>query len=296
MSMRSAGQTPAGYLINLLSNDVNRLHYGFIFGHWVWIMPIQDVLICYLISTRIGLAAVVGVVGLLLKTIPVQTELSKLASKLRMKIAKRTDTRVGIMNKLVQGIQVIKITKVFMERSTFCFHVFVCRVILVLTFSGNRKRYKCEGSLISASYVIIVSHCVSGRLSLLKWHLTDVRFGEWNSEENSDCKNGKNANTSCASSHINVAIEYAVPHSLYSLKAKNQLHDIVLIRLAEVIHFTDFIKPTCLPLNKEERIIDFKSLITEEAGWNLNFTKIKVPLQGVASLNYHRMYMKRNIR
>ncbi|XP_037896301.1 serine protease easter-like [Glossina fuscipes] len=213
-------------------------------------------------------AAVVGVVGLLLKTIPVQTELSKLASKLRMKIAKRTDTRVGIMNKLVQGIQ----------------------------NKGNRKRYKCEGSLISASYVIIVSHCVSGRLSLLKWHLTDVRFGEWNSEENSDCKNGKNANTSCASSHINVAIEYAVPHSLYSLKAKNQLHDIVLIRLAEVIHFTDFIKPTCLPLNKEERIIDFKSLITEEAGWNLNFTKIKVPLQGVASLNYHRMYMKRNIR
>ncbi|XP_037896202.1 multidrug resistance-associated protein 4 [Glossina fuscipes] len=108
MSMRSAGQTPAGYLINLLSNDVNRLDYGFIFVHWIWIMPIQAVLICYLISTRIGLAAVVGVVGLLLKTIPVQTGLSKLASKLRMKIAERTDARVGIMNELVQGIQVIK--------------------------------------------------------------------------------------------------------------------------------------------------------------------------------------------
>ncbi|KAL9898253.1 serine protease ea-like [Glossina fuscipes fuscipes] len=159
---------------------------------------------------------------------------------------------------------------------------------------GNRKRYKCEGSLISASYVITVSHCVSGRLSLLKWHLTGVRFGQWNSEENSDCKNGKNANNSCASSHINVAIEYAVPHSLYSLKAKNQLHDIALIRLAEVVHFTDFVKPICLPLNKEERIIDFKSLIMEEAGWNLNFIKTKI--QGVAALKYHRMYMKSNIR
>uniref|UniRef100_A0A1B0C4M3 Uncharacterized protein n=1 Tax=Glossina palpalis gambiensis TaxID=67801 RepID=A0A1B0C4M3_9MUSC len=144
-----------------------------------------------------------------------------------MKIAERTDARVGIMNELVQGIQVS--TMVF----TFCFHLFVCRVILAFTFSGNRKRYKCEGSLISASYVITVSHYVSGRLSLLKWHLTGVRSGEWNSEENSDCKNGKNANTSCASRHINVAIEYTVQHSLYSLKAKNQLHDIVLLRLAD---------------------------------------------------------------
>ncbi|KAI9576212.1 hypothetical protein GQX74_014272 [Glossina fuscipes] len=34
----------------------------------------------------------------------------------------------------------------------------------------------------------------------------------------------------------------------------------------------------------------------EEAGCNLNFIKIKVPVQGVAALKYHRMYMKRNIR
>ncbi|XP_004519652.1 multidrug resistance-associated protein 4 [Ceratitis capitata] len=108
LSMRSAGQTPAGYLINLLSNDVNRLDYGFIYMHWIWIMPLNAMLICYLIWLRIGWAAVVGVVGLLLKTLPVQTGFSKLASKLRMKIAERTDARVGIMNELVQGIQVIK--------------------------------------------------------------------------------------------------------------------------------------------------------------------------------------------
>ncbi|XP_036327746.1 multidrug resistance-associated protein 4-like isoform X1 [Rhagoletis pomonella] len=108
LSMRSAGQTPAGYLINLLSNDVNRLDYGFIYMHWIWIMPLNAMLICYLIWLRIGWAAVVGVVGLLLKTIPVQTGFSKLSSKLRMKIAERTDARVGIMNELVQGIQVIK--------------------------------------------------------------------------------------------------------------------------------------------------------------------------------------------
>ncbi|XP_017091987.2 ATP-binding cassette sub-family C member 4 [Drosophila bipectinata] len=108
LSMKTAGQTPAGYLINLLSNDVNRLDYGFIFMHWIWIMPLQAVLTCYLIWLNIGIPAVVGVVGLLLKTVPVQTALSKVTSVLRMRIAERTDARVGIMNELVQGIQVIK--------------------------------------------------------------------------------------------------------------------------------------------------------------------------------------------
>ncbi|XP_016960247.1 ATP-binding cassette sub-family C member 4 [Drosophila biarmipes] len=108
LSMKTAGQTPAGYLINLLSNDVNRLDYGFIFMHWIWIMPLQAMLTCYLIWLNIGIPAIVGVVGLLLKTIPVQTALSKVTSVLRMRIAERTDARVGIMNELVQGIQVIK--------------------------------------------------------------------------------------------------------------------------------------------------------------------------------------------
>lgn len=108
MSKKTAGRTPAGYLVNLLSNDVNRLDYGFIFMHYIWILPIQSCLICYLIWQQIGIAALVGVVGLLIKTVPVQTGLSKLSSSLRLKIAQRTDQRVGIMNEIVQGIHVIK--------------------------------------------------------------------------------------------------------------------------------------------------------------------------------------------
>lgn len=68
----------------------------------------QSILICYLIWQRIGWAAIVGVVGLLLKTVPVQTRLSHISSMLRMRVAVRTDDRVGIMNEIIQGIQVIK--------------------------------------------------------------------------------------------------------------------------------------------------------------------------------------------
>lgn len=71
-------------------------------------VAIQSVLIGYLIWQRARWAAVVGVLGLLLKTVPVQTRLSKYTSKLRMKVAQKTDYRVGIMNEIIQGIQVIK--------------------------------------------------------------------------------------------------------------------------------------------------------------------------------------------
>jgi ATP-binding cassette, subfamily C (CFTR/MRP), member 4 len=108
MSKKAAGQTAAGYLVNLLSNDVSRLDYGFIYMHYVWVLPLQSVLICYLLWLDVGLPALIGVIGLLLKTIPVQTGLSRVSSILRMRVATRTDQRVGIMNEIIQGIQVIK--------------------------------------------------------------------------------------------------------------------------------------------------------------------------------------------
>lgn len=91
-----------------MSNDVNRLDQGFVFAHFVWILPFQSCLVTYLIFRQVGPAAFVGVVGLLLKTIPVQTGLSRMLSALRMKVALRTDQRVGIMNEIIIGIQVIK--------------------------------------------------------------------------------------------------------------------------------------------------------------------------------------------
>lgn len=65
-------------------------------------------MVCYLIWREVGLAAFVGVVGLLLKTVPVQSGLSKLSAVYRIRVAKKTDDRVSIMNELIQGIQVIK--------------------------------------------------------------------------------------------------------------------------------------------------------------------------------------------
>lgn len=130
MSKLATTQTSAGNVVNLLANDVSRLDYGFIFVHFIWILPIQGkfllllqcrivclkficfvmfifslslshtipihlltsafpghsfiaCLICYLIWRQVKYAAIVGVVGLLLKTVPIQTGLSRVSSVLR---------------------------------------------------------------------------------------------------------------------------------------------------------------------------------------------------------------------
>lgn len=41
LSALSASTTGSGYLVNLMSNDVGRLDKGFLFCHYIWILPFQ---------------------------------------------------------------------------------------------------------------------------------------------------------------------------------------------------------------------------------------------------------------
>lgn len=91
-----------------MSNDVARFDFLLVYANYIWILPLQSLLIGYLLWQRVRWAAVVGVIGLLLKIVPVQTRLGHYTLLLRKRIAERTDKRIGIMNEIVQGIQVIK--------------------------------------------------------------------------------------------------------------------------------------------------------------------------------------------
>lgn len=108
LSKTSANKTAGGQIINLLSNDVSRFDQVFIFLHYIWIMPIQGGAIAYLIWRQVNIAAFAGVFLITIQTIPLQGYLGKWASKLRSKIAPRTDERVRLMSEIINGIQVIK--------------------------------------------------------------------------------------------------------------------------------------------------------------------------------------------
>ncbi|XP_046597102.1 ATP-binding cassette sub-family C member 4 isoform X2 [Neodiprion lecontei] len=98
----------AGKVANLISNDVARFDDVLNYLHLVWIMPLQTILIGYVIWQSVGIATLAGVAAMIIQTLPVQSYLTHISAKLRSKIADRTDERVQIMSELISGIQVVK--------------------------------------------------------------------------------------------------------------------------------------------------------------------------------------------
>jgi ATP-binding cassette subfamily C (CFTR/MRP) protein 4 len=107
LSMTALGETTAGQVVNLMSNDVNRFDVAVIFLHYLWIGPIETFVVTYFMWVEVGPSAAIGVASLLL-FIPLQGFLGKKTSEYRLKTAIRTDERVRLMNEIISGIQVIK--------------------------------------------------------------------------------------------------------------------------------------------------------------------------------------------
>ncbi|XP_055853123.1 probable multidrug resistance-associated protein lethal(2)03659 [Episyrphus balteatus] len=107
LSQNALGDTTAGQVVNLISNDVGRLDLATIFVHYLWLGPLQTIVITYLMYQQIGISSTFGVAFMLL-FLPLQAYLGKKTSVLRLRTALRTDERVRLMNEIIQGIQVIK--------------------------------------------------------------------------------------------------------------------------------------------------------------------------------------------
>ncbi|EZA62671.1 putative multidrug resistance-associated protein [Ooceraea biroi] len=109
LTRTALGETTIGQAVNLLSNDVNRFDISIIFLHYLWIGPLETVIITFFMYYvfDIGLSAIFGVASLLL-FIPLQGWLGKKSSELRLRTAIRTDERVRLTNEIISGIQAIK--------------------------------------------------------------------------------------------------------------------------------------------------------------------------------------------
>ncbi|XP_031366804.1 multidrug resistance-associated protein 4-like isoform X3 [Apis dorsata] len=108
LSKSSTNITTPGQIINLLSNDVARFEQLFIAVHYIWILPIQGALITFMIWKSVGIASLAGVFLISANCNFILGYMGKWISKLRLKIAIRTDERVRLMSEIIAGIQVIK--------------------------------------------------------------------------------------------------------------------------------------------------------------------------------------------
>ncbi|XP_057328153.1 probable multidrug resistance-associated protein lethal(2)03659 [Microplitis mediator] len=107
LSRTALGESTVGQVVNLLSNDVNKIDLAVVFFHYLWISPVGTVIITYLMYLEVGAAAIIGVASLLM-FIPLQGWLGKKSSILRLRTAILTDERIRLTNEIISGIQAIK--------------------------------------------------------------------------------------------------------------------------------------------------------------------------------------------
>lgn len=81
LSKSALGQTTAGQIVNLLSNDVNRFDVAVIFAHQLWVGPLETIIITYFMYQEVGVSAVIGVIFLLM-FIPLQCKLYDITYRL----------------------------------------------------------------------------------------------------------------------------------------------------------------------------------------------------------------------
>ncbi|XP_045455242.1 ATP-binding cassette sub-family C member 4-like [Melitaea cinxia] len=108
MNNGSLGETTAGKVVNLLSNDLQRFDLAFLFLHYVWIIPLQLAAVCYLGYVQAGYAALIGLAALIIIALPIQGVLGQILGKVRFRTAEKTDERIKVMSEVINGIQVIK--------------------------------------------------------------------------------------------------------------------------------------------------------------------------------------------
>ncbi|XP_071552963.1 ATP-binding cassette sub-family C member 4-like isoform X4 [Panulirus ornatus] len=107
LSKVAMGKTTVGQMVNLLSNDVNRFDTSIIFLHYLWIGPLQTMIVLGILWTELGPSCLAGIM-LLILFVPLQSWMGKVFSRLRLATAHRTDERVRIMNEIINAMRVIK--------------------------------------------------------------------------------------------------------------------------------------------------------------------------------------------
>lgn len=66
------GKTPAGKLVNMLSNDLQRFDTTSNYLHYIWIMPIQAVAAFYVMYQSVGIACLAGMIFMAIEALPLQ--------------------------------------------------------------------------------------------------------------------------------------------------------------------------------------------------------------------------------
>ncbi|KAJ0181350.1 hypothetical protein K1T71_003435 [Dendrolimus kikuchii] len=107
VSIQAMSENSAGLVVNLMANDVNRFDTGPVFAHYLWIGPLEVLIMTVYLYREMGMAAVYGSLVLIAMT-PLQIFLGTRTAYYRKATAIKSDERVRLMKEIIMGIEVIK--------------------------------------------------------------------------------------------------------------------------------------------------------------------------------------------
>lgn len=101
--------------------------------------------------------------------------------------------------------------------------------------------YQCGGVLINHRYVLTAGHCVAGAILNDVGQLVTIRLGEYDTTTTEDCVGNE-----CADPILEIPVDRAIPHSGYSDRNINRKDDIALVRLANRVRYSYYVRPICI--------------------------------------------------
>lgn len=130
LSKSALAETTVGQMVNLISNDASRFELATVHFHYLWLAPLETIIVMVLMYFYVGYSGMIGII-LLLAFVPYQSTLyfqlvqiffiffvlhyttiavymGKKTSIYRLATAIKTDERIRLMNEIISGIQVIK--------------------------------------------------------------------------------------------------------------------------------------------------------------------------------------------
>ncbi|CAH2099614.1 unnamed protein product [Euphydryas editha] len=107
VNLQAMSENRGGLVVNLMANDVNRFDTGPLFVHYLWIGPIETLLMTVYLYREMGMSAVYGAL-MIIAVVPFQIFLGTRTAYYRRKTALKSDERVRLMEEIVMGIEVIK--------------------------------------------------------------------------------------------------------------------------------------------------------------------------------------------
>lgn len=108
LSSSSLAKITTGHVVNLASNDVQRLSEAFLFWIGLILGPAETIGVLILLTFVLGFAPAGSGLSCVLILVPLEWLISKCRAKLRTKAAKLTDKRINLMSEIIVGNLAVK--------------------------------------------------------------------------------------------------------------------------------------------------------------------------------------------